>query len=188
MVQIKDCSASTERPNWECKYVYDSDVLDRGWETLDADTSPWIKLNLNEEYELQQLKIKTIGGIKKFSKILIEFSDNRFYAEALDSSYDWNIITLPRIRSQYIKITRESSHGSSSEEGGISRIKASGCPSGKVIYHKTIMEIVYMRNKNVIGHWKYFILQAITDQILQILPCIHPFTQELHLHLLPRRN
>ena len=71
MVQFKECSASSEATNWECKNVYGKDT---GWESLNNDASPWIKLNLKDEYELQQLKIQTTGGIKKFAQILIEFS------------------------------------------------------------------------------------------------------------------
>ena len=130
MVHIKECSASSETENWECRNVYGKDT---GWESLNNDTSPWIKLNLEDEYELQQLKIQTTGGIKKFAQILIEFSDGSNQSEKLESYDSWNVITLPKIHSRFIKIARITSFGSNTEGGGISKIKASGCPTGKFI-------------------------------------------------------
>ena len=106
-----------------------------GWQTVEKDVSPWIQINLKQEYALCQIMILQIDSIK-FRRINIEFSDGtKIRDQQLTNAVEWNIVKLPNvIKSKFVNISRTETWGDPINNSGIKRIKGIPCYPGKPIF------------------------------------------------------
>ena len=132
--KIVNCNASSGvfGSNWGCDKVY-SDTAERDWEIAPNDqTSPWIQIDLEHEYEIRQLRIKQRGREEdRFMQVDIKFSDGASKDQCnLPNHADWIEIPLEkRPISKFVKIIRKKSMRST-DKGGLDKIKVFGCQRG----------------------------------------------------------
>ena len=106
-----------------------------GWQTEKGDVSPWIQINLKQEYALCQLMILQIDTVK-FKQVNIELSDGTTIPNhELTNAVEWNIVNLPNVsKSNLINISRTDTWGDHNTNSGIKRVKAIPCYPGTLVF------------------------------------------------------
>ena len=96
------------------------------------DQKPWIQLNFETTYKIENIKIKTTtSAIYKVKDISLAFSQGANVEYELTNDQNWNEVALTNFPiSKFVNITGKSGYGITTQYYGFSDIQVFGCVTG----------------------------------------------------------